>query len=216
MEERRMDMRFPNAGHRRPNIKIRHSGKWLPLNDRGGTEYVLGMYALAFVMIMAMVSLQIMQYKADSDIAEDALTASALAALDVDPYAYGRLHSIVIDDPENARQIFEEALRDNMKLNDRFEPADANSSYVCGRVSIDDFRVYLVSGDEVTEYNVGISGTSSGHGIYGEMKTPSGKEIRSAGVYAAISFDASGFMGVKVRAQKDTYVEVMANPDRQP
>ena len=68
----------------------------------GQAEYVLGMYALILVMVLALASLNIMQYKADSDIAEDALAASCLAALDIDPYRYGTDHRLVINDPLSA------------------------------------------------------------------------------------------------------------------
>lgn len=183
------------------------------MDNRGQAEYVIGMYALIFVMVMTLASLQILQYKADSDIAEDALTASALAALDIDPYHYGETHRLIIQNPENARRIFEDALKDNMNLNDVYEPKSGNRSYVSGRVSIDDFRVYLVEDDNVREYIVSPDLVSENVGIYGEMKTPSEKDVVSAGVYAEISFDTSGFMGVQVRAHKNTYVEMMANPD---
>ena len=94
-------MRSENSGHLRLNIN----------KSPGQAEYVLGMYSLIFVMIMAMVTLQIMQYKADSDIAEDALAASALAALDIDPYRYGTDHMLVINDPGHAFEIFKSALK---------------------------------------------------------------------------------------------------------
>ena len=200
-------MRFPNSELQRPSINRVSS-------NAGNAEYVVGMYALVFVLVMALASLQIMRYKAGSDIAEDALTASALAALDVDPYIYGLSHRIVINDPRAVRGIFENALKDNMKLNDAFEPRKADPSYIRGRVTVDDFRVYEVEGDKVTEYTVGSYTVSKTEGICGEMKTPSGKDVRSAGVYAEISYDASGFLGIVVNARKDTYVEMMADPDK--
>ena len=194
-------MRSGNSEHPLPNIS----------KSPGQAEYVMGMYALTLVMILAMVTLQILQYKADSDIAEDALAASALAALDVDPYRYGMDHMLVINDPEHAMDIFRDALKANMELGNDYRPLSGNASYVSGEVSVDDFRIYLVDGDAVTEYRVTDTGTVSLSGLYGELKTPGGQTVRSAGCYAAISFDTKGFMGTVVRAYKDVYAEMVSD-----
>ena len=182
--------------------------------SEGQAEYVLGMYALIFVMILSLVTLQIMQYKADSDIAEDALAASALAALDVDPYRYGVDHKLVISDPVHAFEIFQSALRGNMELDADYRPVSQNTSYVSGEVTIEDFRIYLVDADEVTEYHVSDNGLDVIKGLYGEMITPGGQVVRSAGCYAAVSFDTEGFLGVNIRAYKHAYAEMVADPER--
>ena len=179
----------------------------------GSAEYIMGMYALIFVMVIALVSLQILQYRADSDIAEDALAASCLAALDVDPYRYGTDHRLLIEDPVNARRIFAEALKKNMRLNDAFEPLSVNASYVFGKVNIDDFRIYLTDGDSVKEYIVTDENFIEVTGVYGKVSTPSGKTVRSAGAYAEISFDTKGFMGASATAHKNAYAEMLASSD---
>lgn len=171
------------------------------------------MYALLFVLVMAMVGLQIMQYKADSDIAEDALAASCLAALDVDPYRYGLDHSLVINDPAHAREVFENALSENMGLGADMSPAGNGISYIAGKVDIDDFRIYLVEGDSITEYAVSENGITESVGAYGSVKTPSGLSVRSAGAYAKISFDTEGIFGVRIRACKEAYAEMLGKPD---
>ena len=170
------------------------------------------MYALIFILVMAMVSLQILQYKADSDIAEDALAASCLAALDVDPYRYGLDHSLVVNDPVHARQLFEDALRENMHLSADMAYS-GDGSYIAGKVNIDDFRIYLIDGDNVTEYAVSAYGITESRGIYGSMKTPSGLTVRSAGAYARISFDTYGIFDVRIRAGKEAYAEMLGKPD---
>lgn len=180
--------------------------------EYGQMEYVLGMYALIFVMVLVFASLQIMQYKADSDIAEDALAASCLAALDVDPYRYGLDHRLVINDPVAARRIFEKALKENMNLDAGFKPVSGDDKYISGRVTIDDFRVYLTDGNRVTEIRVTENGTVSSGGTYGTVRTPQGSVVRSAGVYARVSFDTKGFAGVKIRACKEAYAEMLADP----
>ena len=170
------------------------------------------MYALLFVLVMAMASLQILRYKADSDIAEDALAASCLAALDIDPYRYGLDHGLVINDPAHARDIFEDALRKNMHLEADMTHSEDDLSYIAGKVDIDDFRIYLVDGDRVTEYVVSEYGITESTGIYGNMKTPSGLAVRSAGAYAKISFDTYGIFGVRIRACKEAYAEMLGKP----
>ena len=182
--------------------------------ESGQAEYVLGMYALIFVMVLAMALLQIMQYMADSDIAEDALAASCLAALDVDPYRYGLDHSLVINDPMHARKIFEDALRKNMNLDEEYEPCSGAYKYIAGKVTIEDFRIYLVSGTGVKEIQVTSAGQIETDGTYGEMRTPQGSVVRSAGVYARISFDTEGFPRLHVAACKEAYAEMLADPDR--
>ncbi len=197
-------MRSENSGHQLPSIN----------RSPGQAEYVLGMYALIFVMVLAMASLQIMQYKADSDIAEDALAASALAALDIDPYRYGTDHKLVIDDPPHTLEIFRNALKGNMDLDNDYRPLSQSALYVSGTVVIEDFRIYLVDGDAVTEYRISDTGTDITTGSYGEMKTPGGQVVRSAGCYAAVSFDTEGFMGIRIRAYKEAYAEMVADPER--
>lgn len=182
--------------------------------EKGQAEYVLGMYALIFVMVLALASLQIMQYKADSDITEDALAASALAALDIDPYRYGADHKLVINDPDHCLEIFKDALKGNMNLDNLYRPADGNTSYISGVVTIEDFRIYLVDADTVTEYRITDFGSVQTIGIYGEMKTPGGQTVKSAGCYAAISYDTDGFLGIKAHAYKDAYAEMIADPSR--
>ena len=197
-------MRLKSTEHQPPSIS----------RSPGQAEYVLGMYALIFVMILSMASLQILQYKADSDIAEDALAASALAALDVDPYRYGTDHKLVINDPGHAYELFKTALRGNMDLNNEYRPRTAGKNYVSGTVTIEDFRIYLVDGDNVTEYRISDTTVDVSMGIYGDMRTPGGQTVRSAGCYAAVSFDTEGFMGIKIGAYKQAYAEMVADPDR--
>ncbi len=209
-------MRSGNSGHRQQNtdILVKNIRKWLLLVSPGQTEYVLGMYALILVMVLALASLNIMQYKADSDITEDALSASCLAALDIDPYRYGIDHRLVINDPRSARSIFEDALRKNMNLSEDYEPVFSNDRYINGRVSIDDFRIYLTDGDTVNEYIVGEYGVTENTGVYGEMKTPSGSVVRSAGAYARISFDTKGMFGIRIGACKESYAEMLSDHGR--
>ena len=200
-------MRSRNTGHPLPSIDSS------PVRTQPGKiEYVMGMYALLFVLVMAMVSLQILRYKADSDIAEDALAASCLAALDVDPYRYGTDHCLVISDPVHARQLFEESLRENMRLGPDMTYSGNDDFYIMGKVNIDDFRIYMVDGDNVTEYAVSGYGITESTGVYGNMKTPSGLTVRSAGAYAKISFDTYGIFDVRIRACKEAYAEMLGKP----
>ena len=200
-------MRSRNTGHPLPSIDSS------PVRTQPGKiEYVMGMYALLFVLAMAMVSLQILRYKADSDIAEDALAASCLAALDVDPYRYGTDHCLVINDPIHARQLFEESLRENMRLGPDMTYSGNDDFYIMGKVNIDDFRIYMVDGDNVTEYAVSGYGITESTGVYGNMKTPSGLTVRSAGAYAKISFDTYGIFDVRIRACKEAYAEMLGKP----
>lgn len=200
-------MRSRNTGHPLPSIDSS------PVRTKPGKiEYVMGMYALLFVLVMAMVSLQILRYKADSDIAEDALAASCLAALDVDPYRYGTDHCLVISDPVHARQLFEESLRENMRLGPDMTYSGNDDFYIMGKVNIDDFRIYMVDGDNVTEYAVSGYGITESTGVYGNMKTPSGLTVRSAGAYAKISFDTYGIFDVRIRACKEAYAEMLGKP----
>ncbi|MCR4792833.1 MAG: hypothetical protein K5871_08780 [Lachnospiraceae bacterium] len=203
-------MRSENSEHQRQNTEARIKGL---RKSEGKAEYVLGMYSLILVMVLALASIQIMQYKADSDIAEDALAASCLAALDADPYRYGLNHKLVINDPVSARGIFENALRKNMNLDDSYRPLSGGNGYVSGNVTIEDFRIYLIDGDEVTEYVVTDYAVTENKGTYGIMQTPSGSIVRSAGAYARVSFDTEGFLGVRVRACKEAYAEMLACPD---
>ena len=200
-------MKLSNTGHPLLSIRLRQVRK-----HPGKIEYVMGMYALMFVLVMAMVSLQILRYMADSDIAEDALAASCLAALDADPYRYGLDHSLVINDPVHARVIFTEALRDNMNLNADMTPRSEDGGYIAGGVDIDEFRIYLVDGDRVTEYVINEYGVTENSGIYGEVITPSGVTVRSAGAYSKISFDTFGVFGVKMRTCKEAYAEMLGKP----
>ncbi len=172
----------------------------------GQIEWVIGLFGIILMMLLMLTEFQLLAYRASSDYMEDALAAGGLACAKIDTDIYGSSHGLIISDPLESYEEYKRALRVNMGVDENFR--SGNSTLITGGVSIDDFRIYNVSGDSVTEICVSDEGVSSHEGRLGEKTTPSGQIVGSTGVYGEISYEVQGLFGIRTGAHKSKLVEV--------
>lgn len=180
-------------------------------NNSGSSQWVLGLFALTFIMAAMVFVIQLCAFRANSDAIEDALAASGLAAALVDVERYGIDHTLLISDPDNSYQKYVEALNVNL--------AAEGSSFrrkraIEGPVKIEQFRIYNVEGEKVSEIYMDDSGRwKKKEGKLGIMEAPNGQVIQNTGIYGEIAFDLRGIMGLVFSTKKSKLVDVKSYID---
>jgi len=180
-------------------------------NNSGSSQWVLGLFAMTFIMAAMVFVIQLCAFRANSDAIEDALAASGLAAALVDVERYGIDHTLLISDPDNSYQKYVEALNVNL--------AAEGSSFrrkraIEGPVKIEQFRIYNVEGDKVSEIYMDDSGRwKKKEGKLGIMEAPNGQVIQNTGIYGEIAFDLRGIMGLVFSTKKSKLVDVKSYID---
>lgn len=178
--------------------------------ESGQIGWTLGLWFALFMGILLCVLMQIEAFRASSQYMEDALAASNLAAAVIDVREYGISHSIQIDSPDQAYELYRRALRENLNLNDGWECS--SKGLISGPVRIEKFTVYNVNGSEVEAYSYdGDGGKESWRGRLGEEAAPDGKRIENTGIYSEISYHIRGVLGVEAAARKGNLADVSAN-----
>lgn len=180
-------------------------------NNSGSSQWVLGLFAMTFIMAAMVFVIQLCAFRANSDAIEDALAASGLAAALVDVERYGIDHTLLISDPDNSYQKYVEALNVNL--------AAEGSSFrqkraIEGPVKIEQFRIYNVEGNKVSEIYMDDSGRwKKKEGKLGIMEAPNGQVIQNTGIYGEIAFDLRGIMGLVFSTKKSKLVDVKSYID---
>ncbi len=183
--------------------------KW---NGRAGKiEIFIGMYMVVFLLILLSVQLQIRIFMAAGTYMEDALAASNLASAVVDVREYGTTGMVKIASPDDAFALYQEALRQNLSLNDNWESNQKNLIY--GQVEILKYEIYNVEKNNITIYSYGTEGEfvqTIPSGL-GNVCTPNGIPVESTSVYSKICFPVKGILGVEVEARKDKTVDIVSD-----
>lgn len=173
-------------------------------------EWVTGLFFLLFLAILLCTQLQIEGYLSTALYLEDALAASNLASAVIDIQEYGISHTVQITDPAAAYVLYEEALKENLSLDENWECP--NRSLISGPVTVEEYTVYNVKDEVVMIYHVGQNGQIREEtGVTGEIRSPNGILIESSSVYSEISFPVEGFLGVTVEARKGKLADIVIN-----
>lgn len=194
-----------NTGYRLQNISFRK----IRLSQKSGqVEWVMGLFSILFVTVVLCAGMQVEIYRAASLYMEDALAASNLASALIDVEEYGISNNIVIDQPEMHFEIYKNALKENLGLNDEWE--SANRALFSGKIMIEKYIIYNVADDNVEILTVDGEGNVSAEFCdIEEAFAPNGIPIQSTGVYSEISFPVNGFFGTTVNAEKGKLVDVV-------
>ncbi len=108
-------------------------------DERGSTTLVFGLLVLLPVMVFSMFLIESRLLYMEKSMVDDAVVAAGLAALkcvnSIDA-AYGEY----VIEPSQARTVFDEYLKKNLKLDDNFNPLPG--SIAATSVIVEDFRVY--------------------------------------------------------------------------
>lgn len=175
--------------------------------ESGQTGCMTGLFFTLFLGMMLYAALWMEHYRAVSLYLEDALAASNLASAVVDVQEYGISHNILIERPEEAYEIYQWAVRNNLNLNEAWE--GQAGSLVQGPVSIVQYIVYNVRGNEVLVYCFDGDGQMiQWRETLGNVAAPNGILIVSTSVYSEIAFETEGLPGITVRAHKGNLADV--------
>lgn len=186
---------------------LKKKGCLLRSTESGQIGWTLGMWFVLFLGILLCVLIQIEAFRASSQYMEDALAASNLAAAVIDVKEYGISHRIRIDSPEQAYELYRQAIRENLNLNDGWECS--SKGMISGPVHIEKFTVYNVNGSEVEAYSFDESGRrESWSGLLGQETAPDGSKVENTGIYSEISYRIRGVLGVEVTARKGKLADV--------
>lgn len=173
-------------------------------------EWTVGLFFLLFLGILLCTRLQIEGYRSTALYLEDALAASNLASAVIDIQEYGISHTLRIADPAAAYVLYEEALKENLSLDENWECS--NRSLISGPVIVEEYIVYNVKDGLVTICHVGRNGQIREEtGVSGEVRSPDGILIESTSVYSEISFPVEGFLGIMVEARKGKLADIVVN-----
>ncbi len=169
---------------------------------------VISMFFLLMVLVLAVYLVYLLSIVQIGATVEDALVASELAGALIDIERFGKTDEIVIEDTDRSYAFFYESLKNNLRLDGM-----GNSSMEelnCGPVSVLDFRVYNVYGEEVSEIVYDGKGRKIGEnlGRLGEMKTPDNKEIVSSTIYGKIGFYVKGMNSTVIYGEKEKTVDI--------
>ena len=182
----------------------------IKVKDRGQVEWAMGIFIVLILGIMMYTQIQLAAWEAASDYLEDALAASNLAAALIDVEEYGKSHKTVIRDVSYAFDIYRDAVRENLQLNQSWECA--NQTLISGPVEITDFVIYNVDGDHVEAIRVNEGGQvlEQWSGVRGILRAPNGVPVEYTGIYSEIQFQVEGFLGVCVDAHKGKLVDIVS------
>lgn len=174
----------------------------------GQVQWTVGLFFLLFLAVILCAALQMELYRTAALYLEDALAASNLASAVVDLEEYGISHQILIKDPEAAYERYRQALRGNLNLDDAWN--GQAGSLIQGAVRIVDYRVYNVSGGDVSIYRYDGNGVMTMEsGILGSVAAPNGVLIESTSVYSEAAFRVRGLFGVEVEAHKGKLADII-------
>lgn len=200
-------MKLKNTGYPLPKTRFFHM---LLHSEKGQIEWVVGLFSIVFMAIILCAGIQIEVYSASSLYMEDALAVSNLASALIDVEEYGISNNITLNDPVEHYEIYKQALKENLGLNDDFEGSE--SALISGQVTIDKYIIYNVSDAGVEIYTVSSEGEVSREFCpLDEVVTPDGTRVESTGIYSRISFPVKGFFNTTVTARKGKLVDIVRN-----
>jgi len=195
-------MNLKKKEYPRPNIKLKKA--------RGSMEAVTGLFFLFFMAVLLCAEFQREAYRSASLYMEDALAASNLASAVIDIEEYGISHMVQINDPIQAFERYQNAVKENLQLNADWECA--NLTLISGPVSIQKYIVYNVEREKIAIYTVNGSGTVQlSEGDLGSVKAPNGMDITNTSVYSEIAFHVNGLFGTQVQAHKGKLVDIVSD-----
>jgi hypothetical protein len=172
---------------------------------------VIGMMSVLIVSVVMLACLRVSNFMITGAYVEDALAASNLASALIDIDEFGKSGKILIKDGSKSYDIYQEALRINLQLDE-----DGRSFYrelLVGSVKVIEYIIYNVVNGEI-EIIVFSGDGYAEHifpGIVGEIYTPDGVLVETTTIYSKISFAVKGFGSQIIYVEKENSVDVKKN-----
>ena len=181
----------------------------LAYKTSGQVDIVVGMFLMVLLLVVVLFGFRTTEYVITSVYVEDALAASNLASAVIDLEEYGRTHTILVKDPQSAFLLFKEALCYNLQLDEYLNTT--NREVIAGKVSILDYIIYNVSGENITIYSLDEKGLLRGMRTCktGETMTPDGVMVESTTIYSKVSFSVKGLGEQTYEATKEKSIDIV-------
>lgn len=179
--------------------------------DEGVIYKVLALLLLFWVITCWGILLSLMRAGYISRCLEDCLTQANLAALVVDPYHYGSTGELVFENIDTVRAIFEEALYKGLGTEE-----NQNKLGMTGKAQIEDFRVYEVTTQGISEFvfDSDRNFSTKWYDANAVVQAPDGTRIDHSAVYAKIAVPAQFLFGVEVTARKEHCADIVSEVER--
>ena len=178
--------------------------------NKGKMEITVPFFFFILVVMLLAYVMQKYIYLTISNEAEDALAASNLASAIIDIKEYGMTHNIIIADPAEALDIYEDALKYNLNLDEDWK--SISNASISGPVEVLEYVVYNVRGMDVEIHYFGEHTYSQTVvGGKGTVTAPNGQLIESTSVYSKITFPVKGLFNIETTALKDKLVDIVRN-----
>lgn len=177
------------------------------VREAGQTTLCMGLFFLLFFSVVLVSYLQMEMVRASSAYMEDAIAASGLASALIDVQEYGSTHVLRIPDVNQAYERYCTALKANLGLDEKWECH--NKRLIFGRVTVENYTVYNVTGDSVSYCSHDGGREHWSEGKRGSVFAPNGQVIERTGVYGEISYSFTGVWGLTVNARKGKLVDVV-------
>lgn len=178
---------------------------------KGQVDIIVMLFMLLIIIILVAAQMQLAQFRSTKNYVEDALAASNLASAVIDIEAYGIAHDLLIAEPEEAYELYQQAIKINLNLDDFWE--SPNKASISGKVEILNYTIYNVTGSDIDMYSFtggGMTYTKINGGV-GNVTAPEGSVITSTSVYSMIGFPVKGVFGIHVDAKQEKLVDIIKN-----
>lgn len=191
-------MKWRKQGFRRQSID--------QTKDGGQVTLCASLFFILFLGVLLFGFLQMEMIRSSGRYLEDALAASGLASALIDVREYGRTHVVRIADGGEAYERYCDALRTNLGLNEAWECG--NQRLISGKVTVENYTVYNVTGDVVVSYRLDGGREETVTGRKGEVLAPNGIPVEKTGVYGEVSYVLRGLFGMEIPARKGKLIDV--------
>ena len=149
------------------------------------------------------------QIEVVNDFIDDGLVMANFASATVDLKEYGTSNTIVNNDFNKAFQEYQKALKNNLRLDNNFEPKTSN--LIDGKVTIEIFTIYNVKGNDIymtkRQRNGNIINQTYPNAL-GTMETPDGVKIETTSIYSKIGMNVKSFINDKKYVYKEKTVDI--------
>lgn len=178
--------------------------------DKGALEYGFSFMLILLAVALLLYVYQMRLIKHCKLRVEDAIVAANLAGAVIDLKEYGRSHTVLITDIDRSYELYCHALQNNLNLESDFE--SQNKDLIHGKVTVHEFSVYNVDGQNIIKYSVGEDGHLKVIQLLdglGKTKTPNGIQVQNTTIYSKIGFWIKGFQNQMHYVYKENSVDVV-------
>ena len=184
-------------------------------NKDAGTIFNPVMY-LVVLLLTVQLLLLFVEYRRVawvSGAVTDSMTDALLGACTLNReelYQYGATDELEILYPEEKYGIFREILKEELQLSEDLQITEKSLPLLSGKVTITDFRIYSVKGEDITVYEFSSSGNQTSiilENARGVYQVENGSVIENTTLAARIGFQVE-FFGIPIEVRKYHMVDV--------